>query len=733
MHDDMMYEDEGVKEATRRLPKNLYKDRMFLIKRALDLTVRAQILPKEQWTKYEEDKFYPEPYLKEVIWERKEREGVTSGDDHEHSGGLVTMVSTHTVHCYDEVDLGISVQQDTGDTSSPQTMELSTGADAQASGKNLGPEARTQPPAAKSRFSLTLSRPVPGRTRDRASDSSRAPVTLDVSPQRAPENKDPSERPGLPAAAAPGPDPDKSPGRSPASGDGGSVSAQLGGGAPAKPKDSSFLDKLFKPDRGQAKAPAENNPEPASLQPPAQPADTPGPVRLCNHGSNQTDIDASEEKEPEVSPVSRSLPRDAAEDQPQIAGTENNPSIMSFFKTLVSPNKAETKKDPEDPASKAEIVCDGHVGQKTAQIQAKGSKKKQLQSPRLGQACRKLFRQKGTEKSPTTTTDLKSDKVSCAPQDTPRGAAKNPPSTEPAKEGTKEKGAPTSLPLGKLFWKKSGRESPVPPGTEENVVCESPVEAQASQELESDLDTVDLGGGAEAAPEPAEAKLKREERKPSRTSLRAFFRQMSVKGDGGTSHSEDTNAKDASSQVSDLEPLGGGLAARGLSTPSSCGANLMPTRISASPRPPAMCQTSISAEKVVMPPGPSEPAAATPKGKEGPSKDKKTPTAATAPAAAETNKPKGNKQEARAPTPEPAGAAANALQNGGGHDSPRRPEKWRQPLGGFFKSLGPKRMSDAQVQTDPVSIGPAGKSKCWPRWGFSRVKKKKRPLQDQRC
>uniref|UniRef100_A0A5F9D4Z5 Cytochrome b-c1 complex subunit 7 n=1 Tax=Oryctolagus cuniculus TaxID=9986 RepID=A0A5F9D4Z5_RABIT len=71
--DDTIHEDEDVKEAIRRLPENLYKDSMFHIKRALDLTMRHQILPKEQWTKYEEDKFYLEPYLKEVNWERKER------------------------------------------------------------------------------------------------------------------------------------------------------------------------------------------------------------------------------------------------------------------------------------------------------------------------------------------------------------------------------------------------------------------------------------------------------------------------------------------------------------------------------------------------------------------------------------------------------------------------------------------------------------------------------------
>ncbi|KAM6171139.1 cytochrome b-c1 complex subunit 7 [Erethizon dorsatum] len=74
MRDDTIYEDEDVKEALRRLPENLYNDRMFRIKRALDLSMKHQILPKEQWTKYEEDKFYLEPYLKEVIRERKERE-----------------------------------------------------------------------------------------------------------------------------------------------------------------------------------------------------------------------------------------------------------------------------------------------------------------------------------------------------------------------------------------------------------------------------------------------------------------------------------------------------------------------------------------------------------------------------------------------------------------------------------------------------------------------------------
>lgn len=54
MYDDTIYEDTDVKEALRRLPETAYNDRIFRIKRALDLSMKQQILPKEQWTKFEE-------------------------------------------------------------------------------------------------------------------------------------------------------------------------------------------------------------------------------------------------------------------------------------------------------------------------------------------------------------------------------------------------------------------------------------------------------------------------------------------------------------------------------------------------------------------------------------------------------------------------------------------------------------------------------------------------------
>ncbi|XP_030681418.1 breast carcinoma-amplified sequence 1 isoform X2 [Nomascus leucogenys] len=557
--------------------------------------------------------------------QENEPEAETYKDNASALNGVPVVVSTHTVQHSEEVDLGISVKTDNVATSSPETMEISAVAD--ANGKNLGKEAKPEAPAAKSRFFLMLSRPVPGRTGDQATDSSLGSVKLDVSSNKAPANKDPSESWTLPVAAGPGQDTDKTPGHAPAqdkvlsaAGDPTLLPPETGGAggeAPSKPKDSSFFDKFFKLDKGQEKVPGDSQQEAKRAEHQDKVDEVPGLSGQSDDVPAGKDIVDGKEKEgQELGTVNCSVPGDpegletAKDDSQAAAIAENNNSIMSFFKTLVSPNKAETKKDPEDT---------------------------------------------GAEKSPTTSADLKSDKATFTSQET-QGAGKNSKGCNPsghiqsvttpdtAKESTKEKSGPTSLPLGKLFWKK--------------VVCESPVEIIKSKEVESALQTVDLNEG-DAAPEPTETKLKREESKP-RTSLMAFLRQMSVKGDGGITHSEEINGKDSS------------------------------------------CQTSDSTEKTITPPEP-EPTGAPQKGKEGSSKDKKS--------AAEMNKQKSNKQEAKEPAQctEQATVDTNSLQNG--DKLQKRPEKRQQSLGGFFKGLGPKRMLDAQVQTDPVSIGPVGKSK----------------------
>nr|XP_004663851.2 breast carcinoma-amplified sequence 1 isoform X1 [Jaculus jaculus] len=575
--------------------------------------------------------------------------------------GMPVIVSTHVVQHYDEVDLGISIPEEKAATASPEAMETSAG------GKSLGKKAKPEAPAVKSRFFLTLSRPVPGRPGDQGTDSWAAPGRLDVSPSAEPANKDPSERAALPDADAPGPAPDKTPARTPgkdqvlsATWPPAPLPPESGAAAPSRSKDSSFLDKFFKLDRGEGKATGDS--EGASADAPS------GQSRGVPGAEDTVDSEGRED----IETLSSLVPGDSEklglskEGAQETDLTEKNNPIMSFFKTLVSPNKAETKKASEAGASKADSVCDGPAGQKMAEVPTKG-KKKHVDSPRIGLAFRKMFRRKGAENSPTTSANLQTDKGNVIPQET-QGASKSPKGCSPpghvplvtagdsAKDSGKEKSGPTSLPLGKLFWKKSVKEDSVSTGAEENAVCDSPVKTVQGEEVESTLETVDLS--EDAPPEPTDAKPK-EDGKARRTPLMALLRQMSVKGNGGISHSEELNGKDSSDQ------------------------------------------TSNSPEKTATPPEP-EPRGTAQKSKEGSSKDKRS--------VADSSKQKSSKQEARESAqgaPPPTGEA-NSLQNG--DKSLKRPEK-RQPLGAFLKGLGPKRMADAQVQTDPVSIGPVGKSK----------------------
>ncbi|XP_020839909.1 breast carcinoma-amplified sequence 1 isoform X3 [Phascolarctos cinereus] len=598
--------------------------------------------------------------------------------------GLPATESALIVQQKNDASTQTSVNQGNVATSSHTTMEIST--ISEANGKNLGKEAKAPAPAAKSRFFLTLSRPVPGRTRDQGTDSSVGSVSLDVSSENPPANKASSENMKLPATAALEEDSDKTQNQVPAEASlstteqPASPPPEAEGAAPARPKEPSFFDKFFKLDKKK-----ENIPVPFGIQEGTDNTEnqhldreTPGLPSQSNNVPEEKDlVDSREKSEQENSVgVNSSVPEDRK--QPEIVQenpqtehtTENNYSVMSFFKTLVSSNKGETKTDSEDKGSKAEKVHDGPSGQKTTgEVQAKGAKKKNPESPSLGYAFRKFFRHKssketqstsntkGAEKSPASSANTKSDKATSSSPEA-QGTQKNTKgldssaqqqttaSPESAKNGTKEK-SPTSLPLGKLFWKKSIKEDTVPKGAEENQnktqtqeACEAPVELTKSEDIEASLQTIELNEEEAVSPEPAPAKPNEEENRSRKTNLRLFLRQL----------------------------------------------------------------TSDSTEKAVTPPE-TEPAGPGQKNKEA-SKEKK-PTA-------DPNKQKGNKKNSteQANSPDLRGAEKNSMQNGGGSkENPlKRPEK-RQSLGGFFKGLGPKRMSDAEVQTDPVSIGPVGKSK----------------------
>lgn len=53
-HDDVLYETPEVKEAIRRLPQDIVDERNYRLMRAMHLSMTKTILPKDQWTKYEE-------------------------------------------------------------------------------------------------------------------------------------------------------------------------------------------------------------------------------------------------------------------------------------------------------------------------------------------------------------------------------------------------------------------------------------------------------------------------------------------------------------------------------------------------------------------------------------------------------------------------------------------------------------------------------------------------------
>lgn len=61
-------------EALRRLPEHVVDERNFRLVRAMHLSMNKNILPKDQWIKWEEDNRYLSPTLEQVVKERLERE-----------------------------------------------------------------------------------------------------------------------------------------------------------------------------------------------------------------------------------------------------------------------------------------------------------------------------------------------------------------------------------------------------------------------------------------------------------------------------------------------------------------------------------------------------------------------------------------------------------------------------------------------------------------------------------
>lgn len=549
--------------------------------------------------------------------------------------GSVAFVQTHSPAMNGEVDAKASVARDNAAVSSPETMEQSPVPE--AGGQSLGSAARRAQPSAKSRSVFAFSWSVPGRTEDPATDSSVGSAKLDVSSEAPGANKAPSDSPEVPAAAAREEGADKNLTRAPPAASlsdidlSASVTPEGEDAATSKPKQVTFFDRVFKLEKGkersktqidtqeerQASDPPDGRvsaKEAAGLQSTSGSVPPGKEIDDCNRKDLQQDsagVNGLTAEQPEKAEVKQ--------DNCQPAAAVDN-SVMSFLKTLVSPSKAEAKSDSEDKAAKE---------------------------------TQQTTNTKSTEQQPVTS--VKSDKnvpSSQEPQTTKQNTKAPEPAaqqqaaaTEAPKEVTKEKASSTPMPLSKLFWKKNALE-------EAEIVSNEKADA-SSEAVAPDKDE-------SKSPEAAEVKPRREESKTPKANLRRFFK-LSVKGDGGTTSSEEVNGPSPSHE------------------------------------------TLNSTERPVAP-AESEPVGQ--KSKES-SKDKKS--------TAELSKQKGSKQETREQpdSREQPAAETDSIQNGG--DASKEPSfkktEKRQSLGGFFKGLGSKRMSDAEVQTDPVSILPAGKSK----------------------
>lgn len=477
-----------------------------------------------------------------------------------------------------------------------------------------------------------------GRTEDPASDSSVGSAKLDVSSEAPNVNKAPSDSTALPTAAAPQPGthkilaqaqsasvPHHSSLAAPGIPDGGST-------ATPKPKQVNFFDKIFKLEKGKERS-QEQTPtqkETRALDAPdgcSEVQEAARSQRTSNGippGKEIDDRNRSDLRQDLASGNSLAAEQPAKaevnQDSPQAAAAVDNRSVMSFFKTLVSPSKAETKSEPEDKAAKETQQT---TNTKSTEQQPVSSVKSDKNVP----SSQELQTAKQNTKAPE-------------PAAQQQAAA-----TEAPKEVTKEKASSTPMPLSKLFWKKNTSE-------EAEIVSNEKTDA-SSEAVAPDKD--------EKSPEATEVKPRKEESKTPKANLRKFFK-LSGKGDGGTTRSEEVNGPSPSHQTSN-----------------------------STERPVATAE--------------SEPVGQ--KSKES-SKDKKSTV--------ELSKQKGSKQEAREQpdSREQQTAETDSIQNGG--DASKEPSSYkrtekRQSLGGFFKSLGSKRMSDAEVQTDPVSILPAGKSK----------------------
>uniref|UniRef100_A0A674HYW5 Brain enriched myelin associated protein 1 n=1 Tax=Terrapene triunguis TaxID=2587831 RepID=A0A674HYW5_9SAUR len=318
------------------------------------------------------------------------------------------------------VDARTSVEQNNVAVSSQKTTEISSTSD--ANGKNLGTEAKKPMPAAKSRFVFSFSRPVPGRTEEQATDSSVGSAKLDVSSEMPEVNKASSEKVDSPATAVLEEGSDKNLSQAPSAAELSDTelialaSPETEDAASSKTKQVTFFDRLFKLEKGKEKE------------------------------KSKTQVETQEESQIADIP-------DAGITAEEAAGLQS------------TPNNVPQGKDIDDCNQKA--VQQGSAGVNTDEEAVKQENPKAFATTDNNNSVMSFFKMLGAEQQPVTSVNVKSEKnapPSQESQTTKQNAKASEPATqqqataattEAPKDMTKERPAPPSTPLSKLFWKKS--------------------------------------------------------------------------------------------------------------------------------------------------------------------------------------------------------------------------------------------------------------------------------------
>ncbi|XP_039199876.1 breast carcinoma-amplified sequence 1 isoform X4 [Crotalus tigris] len=526
---------------------------------------------------------------------------------------IIQPVQTELSANSDTVDARVSVGLDNAAVSSQKTMEISS--NSEASGNNLGKEAKPIPPAAKSRFAIAFSRSVPGRTEAQATNSSVGSAQLDVSSEAAQANKASSENRELSVAAAAEKASDKNLSEASHSETELSATAKEENVPLPKSKELTFLDRLFKLEKGKPKSREQeqsqqevtdsnlevglSSEEPAGLQSTSD-HESQGKnlIDECNQTTLQQDIAVAN------CLASEDLAQEERKTENINIATRTDNNIMSFFKTLVSPSKADSKCDTEDKQTEQPVPVVPVT-------------KPEINVP-------------PPQESPAVKPIVKPPE---APVQQPQPASAAVVVTNEApKEMTKERSSSTPTPISKFFWKKTPTDDIEVINTERiEASPETPVKVESrSQEV-------------------AETKSKGEDKSErTKTNLRKFFK-LSVRNDTGVTPPE-INGPASDHQTLDFTD-----------------------------RPLTQAENRDPASK-----------GSRKNSTDNPNKSQEIPQ--------KTKDPQESRQE--------EAAEIDSLQNGedAAQQSPLKRTEKRQTFGGFLKGLSPKRMSDAGVQTDPVSI-----------------------------